>query len=359
MFSTCSLTAKQSLLASKKLWSAVSMSRRSLITCFCAALLASQFATTSLAQTNAKSSDNISSSPASSSTTASTKKKSTSANTNTSSTTKNSKPAAKSSHTSKPKVATPVTSNALRSHVVYVQDLSNNNVLISRNEDGVRPIASITKLMTAIVIVDGKQSLNEIIEITQEDVDTIKHSRSRLAVGAKLTRGDMLHLALMSSENRAASALARYYPGGTTAFVLAMNIKARELGMNQSRFVEATGLSSSNVSTPRDLVKLMQAAMQRRSIQAFTTDDQQEVKTNNRSTTVFRNTNALVFRPDWDIKVSKTGFINEAGQCLVMVARINNRDTAIVLLDAEGKGTRVADAIRIKQMMQRQELASL
>jgi D-alanyl-D-alanine endopeptidase (penicillin-binding protein 7) len=242
---------------------------------------------------------------------------------------------------------------------VYVQDLSNNNVLISRNEDGVRPIASITKLMTAIVIVDGKQSLNEIIEITQEDVDTIKHSRSRLAVGAKLTRGDMLHLALMSSENRAASALARYYPGGTTAFVLAMNIKARELGMNQSRFVEATGLSSSNVSTPRDLVKLMQAAMQRRSIQAFTTDDQQEVKTNNRSTTVFRNTNALVFRPDWDIKVSKTGFINEAGQCLVMVARINNRDTAIVLLDAEGKGTRVADAIRIKQMMQRQELASL
>lgn len=271
------------------------------------------------------------------------------------------KKAAKANQKTTPKVkaTAPVTSNSLRSHVVYVQDLTSNNVLLSRNDDAVRPIASITKLMTAIIVVDAKQSMGDVIEVTQDDVDKVKHSRSRLPVGAKLTRGDMLHLALMSSENRAASALARYYPGGTAAFVTAMNAKAQQLGMNQSRFVEPTGLSSANVSTPRDLVKLMQAAMVRPTIQAFTTDDQQEVRTTSKTTTIFRNTNALVAKADWDIKVSKTGFINEAGQCLVMVARINNRDTAIVLLDAEGKGTRVGDAIRIKQLVQRQELASL
>ena len=168
-----------------------------------------------------------------------------------------------------------VNSGALKSHVVYVQDLANNNVLLSKNDDEVRPIASVTKLMTAIIVVDAKQSMSEMIEVTQEDVDKLKHSRSRLPVGTKLTRGDMLHLALMSSENRAASALARYYPGGTSALVQAMNTKAQQLGMRQSRFVEPTGLSSANVSTPRDLVKMMQAAMQRPAIQEFTTDDQQ------------------------------------------------------------------------------------
>ena len=246
---------------------------------------------------------------------------------------------------------------ALRSNVVYVQDLSSNAVLYSRNDDVTRPIASITKLMTAVVLVDANLNMNEIIEVTQDDVDVVKHSRSRLSVGTKLSRADMLHLALMSSENRAASALGRTYPGGTAAFVSAMNAKAQELGMDRSQFVEPTGLSSANVSTPRDLVKLMQAAVSRPAIHRYTTDDQYEVRTSGR-TTIFRNTNALISKPDWDIKVSKTGYINEAGQCLVMVARINNRDTAIVLLNAEGKFTRIGDAVRIRQMVQRQEVAS-
>lgn len=248
---------------------------------------------------------------------------------------------------------------AVRSNVVFVQDLASNAVVFSRNDEGVRPIASISKLMTAVIVVDANQNMNEMIEVTQDDVDQVKHSRSRLAVGSKLSRRDMLHIALMSSENRAANALARNYPGGMTAFVAAMNLKAKQLGMAQSHFVEPTGLSSDNVSTPRDLVKLMQAAASRSAISQFTTDDQQEVRAGNKAPTLFRNTNALVMNPGWDIKVSKTGFINEAGQCLVMVARINNRDVAIVLLNAEGKGTRVVDAMKIKQLLLSQQVAAL
>ena len=247
---------------------------------------------------------------------------------------------------------------AVRSHVVYVQDLSSSAVLYSRNDDVPRPIASITKLMTAIVIVDSKLPLSDVIEVTQDDVDTVKHSRSRLAVGTKLTRAEMLHLALMSSENRAANALGRTYPGGLPAFVAAMNAKAQEIGMSRSQFVEPTGLSSDNVATPSDLVKLLQASASREAIHRYTTDQQHEVKFNSGRTTLFRNTNMLVANRDWDIRVSKTGYINEAGQCLVMVARINNRDTAIVLLNAEGKSTRIGDAIRIRQLVQRKELAS-
>lgn len=245
----------------------------------------------------------------------------------------------------------------LRSNVVFVQDLSSKAVLYSRNEQVVRPIASITKLMTAVIIVDAKLPMDEVIQVTQADVDVVKHSRSRLAVGAKHTRGDMMHLALMSSENRAAHALGRTYPGGMTAFVNAMNAKARELGMVQSTFVEPTGLSSANVSTPRDLVKLLQASASRPAIRFYTTDHQHEVRSAGHPT-LFRNTNMLVSNPSWDIKVSKTGFINEAGQCLVMVARINNRDTAIVLLNAEGKGTRIGDAVKIKQMIQSRQMAA-
>ena len=245
----------------------------------------------------------------------------------------------------------------LRSNVVFVQDLNSKAVLYSRNEQVVRPIASITKLMTAVIVVDAKLPMNEVIQITQADVDVVKHSRSRLAVGAKHTRGDLMHLALMSSENRAAHALGRSYPGGMTAFVSAMNAKARELGMVQSTFVDPTGLSSANVSTPRDLVKLLQASASRPSIRFYTTDQQHEVRSAGHPT-LFRNTNMLVSNPSWDIKVSKTGFINEAGQCLVMVARINNRDTAIVLLNAEGKGTRIGDAIKIRQMIQAKQVAS-
>jgi D-alanyl-D-alanine endopeptidase (penicillin-binding protein 7) len=248
-------------------------------------------------------------------------------------------------------------SGGLRSNVVFVQDLNSKAVLYSRNEQVVRPIASITKLMTAVIVVDAKLPMSEVIQITQADVDVVKHSRSRLAVGAKHTRGDLMHLALMSSENRAAHALGRSYPGGMTAFVSAMNAKARELGMVQSTFVDPTGLSSANVSTPRDLVKLLQASASRPSIRFYTTDQQHEVRSAGHPT-LFRNTNMLVSNPSWDIKVSKTGFINEAGQCLVMVARINNRDTAIVLLNAEGKGTRIGDAIKIRQMIQAKQVAS-
>lgn len=246
----------------------------------------------------------------------------------------------------------------LRSNVVFVQDLSSKAVLYSRNEQVVRPIASITKLMTAVIVVDAKLPMDEVIQITQADVDVVKHSRSRLAVGARHTRGDLMHLALMSSENRAAHALGRTYPGGMTAFVKAMNAKARELGMVQSTFVEPTGLSSANVSTPRDLVKLLQASASRPAIRFYTTDQQHEVRSAGHPT-LFRNTNMLVSNPTWDIKVSKTGFINEAGQCLVMVARINNRDTAIVLLNAEGKGTRIGDAVKIKQMIQSRQIAAV
>jgi serine-type D-Ala-D-Ala endopeptidase (penicillin-binding protein 7) len=249
--------------------------------------------------------------------------------------------------------------NAVRSNVVLVQDLGSSTVLFARNDGPPRPIASITKLMTAIVIVDANQAMSEIIEVTASDIDTVKHSRSRLPVGTKLSRSDMLHLALMSSENRAANALGRHYPGGMTAFVAAMNSKAKQLGMTQSRFVEPTGLSSENVASPQDLVTLLQASASRAAIRQYTTDDQHEVRSSGHPT-LFRNTNMLVLNPTWDIKVSKTGYISEAGQCLVMLARINNRDVAIVLLNAEGKGTRVGDAVKIKQwVLQKQVLAGL
>ena len=248
--------------------------------------------------------------------------------------------------------------SGLRSHVVFVQDLNSKAVLFSRNDDIARPIASITKLMTALVVIDAKQPLDEMLQITQADVDVVKFSRSRLAVGVKLSRADMLHLALMSSENRAANALGRHYPGGMPAFVAAMNNKARELGMTNSRFVEPTGLSSANVATPRDLVKLMQATAARPSIRYYSTNQQHEISTRGHAT-LFRNTNMLVTNPNWDIRVSKTGFINEAGQCLVMVARINNRDTAIVLLNADGKGTRIGDAVKIRQLVQNRQAVAM
>ncbi|WP_242702328.1 MULTISPECIES: D-alanyl-D-alanine endopeptidase [Achromobacter] len=240
---------------------------------------------------------------------------------------------------------------ALRSTTAYVQDLETSTVIFAKNENVVRPIASISKLMTAVVVVDANLPMDEMLEITDEDVDGLKHTTSRLRVGTKLTRGDMLHLALMSSENRAANALGRHYPGGLPAFVAAMNAKAQALGMASTRFIEPTGLSSDNVSSPHDLARLLRAASQRPLIHRYSTDTEYDVEVNNRTQT-FRNTNLLVRKPDWDIKVSKTGYINEAGECLVMLARINGRDLAIVLLDSQGKLSRIGDAVRIRRIVQ-------
>jgi D-alanyl-D-alanine endopeptidase (penicillin-binding protein 7) len=240
---------------------------------------------------------------------------------------------------------------ALRSSTAYVQDLETSTVIFAKNENVVRPIASISKLMTAVVVVDANLPMDEMLEITDEDVVGLKHTTSRLRVGTKLSRGDMLHLALMSSENRAANALGRHYPGGLPAFVAAMNAKAQALGMTSTRFIEPTGLSSDNVSSPHDLARLLRAASQRPLIHRYSTDTEYDVEVNNRTQT-FRNTNLLVRKPDWDIKVSKTGYINEAGECLVMLARINGRDLAIVLLDSQGKLSRIGDAVRIRRIVQ-------
>lgn len=242
---------------------------------------------------------------------------------------------------------------ALRSSTAYVQDLETSDVLFAKNENVVRPIASISKLMTALVVVDANLPMDEMLQISEEDVDVLKHSSSRLDVGTQLTRGDMLHLALMSSENRAAHALARHYPGGLPAFVAAMNQKAQALGMTSTHFVEPTGLSSENVSSPRDLARMVRAASQRPLIHRYSTDTEYEVEVKTRTQT-FRNTNLLVRKPDWDIKVSKTGYISEAGECLVMMARIDGRDLAIVLLDSQGKLSRIGDAVRIRRILQNQ-----
>ncbi|CAM4342745.1 D-alanyl-D-alanine endopeptidase [Bordetella muralis] len=246
---------------------------------------------------------------------------------------------------------------ALRSTTAYAQDLETSTVLFAKNENVVRPIASISKLMTALVVVDANQPMDQVLEITTEDVDVLKHTTSRLQVGTRLSRGDMLHLALMSSENRAAHALGRNYPGGIPAFVRAMNDKARALGMSSTYFIEPTGLSSQNVSSPHDLARLLRAAAQRPLIHRYSTDDEYEVDVANRTQT-FRNTNLLVRKADWDIKVSKTGYINEAGECLVMMTRINGRDIAIVLLDSQGKYSRIGDAVRMRRILQ-SDVASL
>lgn len=258
-----------------------------------------------------------------------------------------------------PAVSVRAEAAALRSSTAYVQDLETSTVLFAKNENVVRPIASISKLMTAVVVVDANLPMDEMLEITDDDVDGLKHTTSRLRVGTKLSRGDMLHLALMSSENRAANALGRHYPGGLPAFVAAMNAKALSLGMSSTHFIEPTGLSSNNVSSPHDLARLLRAASQRPLIHRYSTDTEYDVEINNRTQT-FRNTNLLVRKPDWDIKVSKTGYINEAGECLVMLARINGRDLAIVLLDSQGKLSRIGDAVRIRRIVQNEvALASI
>ena len=241
----------------------------------------------------------------------------------------------------------------LKSAAALITDANNGEVLFERDAGRVVPIASITKLMTALVVLDGQQPLDEKVEITAADRWNGKGAFSRLPVGAKISRGDLLKLALMASENRAAKTLARNYPGGTPAFVRTMNAKAKALGMTRTKFDDPSGLSSNNVSSARDLAKLVTAASRDTRIREFSTLPSHEVRAG-RNVLTYRNTNLLVGKPDWDILVQKTGFTNDAGECLVMQARIGDRPVNMVLMNSFGKLTRTADARRVRRWMEAQ-----
>ncbi|MFD2366501.1 D-alanyl-D-alanine endopeptidase [Pseudoduganella sp. GCM10020061] len=239
----------------------------------------------------------------------------------------------------------------LKSSVAFVLDENSSEVLFEKNANVALPIASITKLMTGLVVVEAKQDMDEILTITDEDVDREKHSTSRLKVGTRMTRANMLHIALMSSENRAASALGRHYPGGLPAFVNAMNAKARALGMNDTHYVDSSGLSSRNVASARDLAKLVKAASHQPILREYSTAEKAIVQAG-RSRMQFGTTNYLVTRPEWQIGVQKTGFINEAGRCLVMQAVVAGRNVVMVFLDSKGKQSRTGDANRMRKWLE-------
>ncbi|MGC5428273.1 D-alanyl-D-alanine endopeptidase [Aeromonas veronii bv. sobria] len=240
----------------------------------------------------------------------------------------------------------------VRSSSALVVDVKTGKTLYQKNATKVRPIASLTKLMTALVVLDAKQNLNQTITVDKNDLDRVKHTHSRIRMGTKVTRRDALHLALMSSENRMASALARHYPGGRSAFVRAMNNKARQLGMRNTHFYDSTGLSTRNVSTAQDLGKLAAAAYRQPLIRQFTQDENREMRFNSPAySLMFNNTNPLVKNPDWDVRLSKTGFTDEAGRCLVMRAKPDSRELAIVLLNSVGKRTPIGDANRIRKWL--------
>jgi len=242
----------------------------------------------------------------------------------------------------------------VRSSGVVVLDPTTGETLFAKNADQQAPIASITKLMTAMVVLDAKLPLDEAIEITKDDVDHIKNTTSRLPVGSYFRRDDLLRLALMASENRAAAALGRNYPGGIDAFVAAMNEKAKSLALTQTHYVDSSGLSPENVSSPADLGKLVAAASQYELIREYTTTPAVTVQLpNSKRKLSFINTNGLVRHSDWKIGLSKTGYINEAGKCLVMQAMIANQPIVIVLLDSWGRLTRVADANRIRHWLEK------
>ncbi len=243
---------------------------------------------------------------------------------------------------------------ALRSSAALVLDATGSSVLYARRSDVAMPIASITKLMTALVVMDAGQPLDETLEISAEDVAHGRGAVSRLTPGVELSRGDLMHLALMASENRAAHALGRNYPGGLAACVAAMNAKARELGMTNSRFVEPTGLSDENVASAEDLSKLVMAAAKVPAIREYSTDTSYDVRVGRRVLT-YRSTDSLTSKPDWDIVVQKTGYIAHAGRCLVMQTIIEARTVVIVLLNSYGKRSRVADARRIRRWMESYE----
>ena len=240
---------------------------------------------------------------------------------------------------------------ALRSSVAYVVDQDTQEVLFSKNEEAVLPIASLTKLMTGLLISEARLPMDEPITITQADVDTEKGSSSRLQVGTTLPRGELLHLALMSSENRAANALGRTYPGGLETFVGLMNQKAAALGMHDTHYVEPTGLSSKNHSSARDLAHLVNVASGVPLLREYTTSPAYQVAVGRRKL-MFNNTNRLVRSPNWDIGLQKTGYIVEAGQCLVMQARVAGRKLIMVFLDSAGKLSRIGDAERVRHWVE-------
>jgi len=263
---------------------------------------------------------------------------------------------------SKPAIKTPSAKvpagPEVRSAAAMVVDAENGQVLFERKGSLVAPIASITKLMTALVVLDGQQPLDEVIKLTNEDKWTGKGAHSRLPIGSKYTREELLKLALMASENRAARVLGRNYPGGLPAFVKTMNLKARALGMTSTKFADPSGLSNLNVSNARDLVKLVNAASRDSRIREYSTQHILEVKAG-RGMLRYRNTNLLIGKDDWDIHVQKTGFTNDAGECLVMEAVIQDRPVVLVLLNSFGKLTRTADARRVRKWMEAQSEASV
>lgn len=239
----------------------------------------------------------------------------------------------------------------LKSSVAYVIDQDTNEVLLSKNDQAILPIASITKLMTGVVLSEAKLSMDESITITQDDVDTEKGSSSRLKVGTTLTRGELLHLSLMASENRAAHALGRTFPGGLNAFVDLMNAKATSLGMRDTRYIEPTGLSSKNQSSAKDLATLVSFAYQDSLLRELSTSPSYQVEVG-KHTLNYKTTNRLIKNPNWDIGLQKTGYISEAGQCLVMQAKIAGRKLIMVFLDSAGKLSRIADAERVRRWVE-------
>lgn len=246
----------------------------------------------------------------------------------------------------------------LASANVLVLDAEGGNPIYAKAADDVTPIASVTKLMTAMVVLDGQQSMDDMLDVDMQDFDFLKGSSSRLRLGATLSRREMLRLALMSSENRAASSLARHYPGGTAKFVEAMNAKAALLGLSHTHYADPTGLSPSNVSTAKDLANLVKAAAEYPLIREFSTTPSQYVQVEGTNQMLgFNNSNPLVKNDKWDIQLQKTGYIREAGKCLVMMATIASKPIVIVLLDSLGKYTRVADAQRVKHWLETGESA--
>lgn len=246
----------------------------------------------------------------------------------------------------------------LHSTAYLVKDLHSGDVLLQKNAEDVQPMASITKLMTAMVVLDAHQPLDEMLEVTDDDIDRLKHSVSHLTIGTRLSRRDMLHLALMASENRAASALARNYPGGLRAFLAAANGKARQLGLHATHYYDASGLNKGNVSNARELATIVATAARYPLIHEFTTSTGLTVTLKSGAKRDFHNTDALVKNSHWDIDVSKTGHITESGQCLVIKTHLVHRSLAIVLLNSQTTSTRLQDAVRVRDWLRQSDRAT-